>query len=229
MNAAEDAFHRALSAEQLQNARAVNALRLGALTVVLVLLAAFRSTLSGWIGPPLALVALWWTAAVVVFWASRYSERLARLGSFSIALIDMPMAFVVLGLTIERLHAAGKHGDAARLALHAGVYYVGLIVVASLAHEQRRIFLAAASAVVFETALMFLGRKEDLTIMVMTTAAMGGSPSRPHTPAVVPWHSCALWSNSIAAVSASAVTSRRRLRSVSSSRAISPPSVRGTR
>jgi adenylate cyclase len=174
MNAAEDAFRRALTTEQLQNARAVNALRLGALTVVLVLLAVFRSTLPGWIGPPLALLAFWWTAAVVVLCASRRSDRLARLGSLSIALIDMPMAFLVLGMTIERLHAAGKHGDAARLALHAGVYYVGLIVAASLALEQRRIYLAAASAVVFGTALMFLGRKEDLTIMVLTAATMGG-------------------------------------------------------
>jgi adenylate cyclase len=173
MNAAEDAFRRALTAEQLQNARGVNALRLGALTLMLVLFAVFRSTLPGWIGPPLALVALWWTAAVVVLWASRRSDRLTRLGSLSIALLDMPMAFLVLAMTIERLHAAGRHGDAARLALHAGLYYVGLIFVASLALEQRRIYLATASAVVFETALMVLGRKEDPSIMVMTAAATG--------------------------------------------------------
>jgi hypothetical protein len=43
--------------------------------------------------------------------------------------------------------------------VHAGVYYVGLIFVASLALEQRRIYLATAIAVAFETALMFLGRK----------------------------------------------------------------------
>ena len=173
MNVAEDTFRRALTAEQLQNARAVNALRLGALTLMLVLFAVFRSTLPGWIGPPLALATLWWTAAVGVLWASRRSDRLTRLGSLSIALLDMPMAFLVLAMTIERLHAAGRHGDAARLALHAGLYYVGLIFVASLALEQRRIYLATASAVVFETALMVLGRKEDPSIMVMTAAATG--------------------------------------------------------
>src|SRR4030095_17043413 len=73
----------------------------------------------------------------------------------------------------ESVPGAGRPGDAARFALHAGLYYVGLIFVASLALEQRRIYLATASAVVFETALMVLGRKEDPSIMVMTAAATG--------------------------------------------------------
>jgi hypothetical protein len=139
------------------------------------------------------------------------------------------MAFLVLAMTIERLHAAGRHGDAARLALHAGVYDVGLIFVASLALEQRRIYLAAAIAVALETGLMFLGRKEDPSIMVMSAAAMGmmgvavayaSSRALALVRAVVEEHRRR---------GGSAAISRRRLPRVSSSAAISPPWARGTR
>jgi adenylate cyclase len=170
---AAEAYRRALIEERLQNSRQINILRVLALTIMFVVLALFRRTIPGFIGPPLALLVCWLAVAVLILWLSRRSAPIARLGSLSLAVIDMPMMFFVFAETIARWHLAGRHDDASRLALHAGLYYTLILVGVSLSLEQRRIFLAAAIAAVLEVTLINLGGAMDVIITLLSVIAIG--------------------------------------------------------
>ena len=170
---ASEAYRRALTHERLRNARQINAFRVLTLTLVLALLTLFHSTIPGFIAPSLGLLVCWLAVAVLVFWLSRRSPRIAHLGSRSVPLIDMPMVFFVLAQTISRLHAAGREGDASRLAAYASLYYGGLLVAASLSLEQPQIYLTAAIAAVLEVGLIYLGGKPDVSVTLLSVVAIG--------------------------------------------------------
>src|SRR5947208_3375107 len=69
-----DAFQRALREERRRSARQINAFRLQALSVFLVVVALLQLALSpAWVGPSFALFAGWWAAAAAVHWGSRTS------------------------------------------------------------------------------------------------------------------------------------------------------------
>src|SRR6266581_4906489 len=93
---AAETFGRGLAAERLQSTHQINAFRLQGVTAILTLLLLFRLTVAGWVPPPLGLLVAYWAAAGIVWWASRQSDRLARLAGLSIPFVDMPLAFLLL-------------------------------------------------------------------------------------------------------------------------------------
>src|SRR5207247_6079192 len=68
-----------------------------------------------------------------------------------------PMIFLLFLGTISRLHDAGFHADASRLAYHAPVYYVGVLFLASLTLEATYVYLAAMVAAGLELLLAYFG------------------------------------------------------------------------
>ena len=59
----------------------------------------------------------------------------------------MPLLYVLIVRVIDRLQAAGLVADAARLAAHAALYYVGLLVLASLVLDRRWLTVGTIVAV----------------------------------------------------------------------------------
>jgi len=170
-----DAFQRALREERRRSARQINAFRLQALSIFLVVVALLRLALApAWIGPSFALFGGWWAAAAAIHWGSRVSPRIAHVGGLSIPLVDMPMLYLLLAGTITALHANGFHADASRLAFHAVAYYLTFIFLASLTLERWQIGLAAAVAMSLETLLASLGGVEValLVVSLLLTAMM---------------------------------------------------------
>jgi len=170
-----DAFRRALRDERRRSARQINAFRLQALSVFLVVLKLLQFAMSpAWIGPSYALLASWWAAAAIFHWGSRISPRIAQAGGLSIPLVDMPMLYLLLAGTITALHAGGFHDHASRMAFHAVAYYLAFVFLASLTLERWQIGLAAAVAITFEALLAVLGGVEVglLVVSLLLTAMM---------------------------------------------------------
>jgi adenylate cyclase len=161
-----------LAAERLRNARRINAFRLVGLLTSLALEGFFTLTVPGWIRAPLPLFAGWTVIAAALFVGGLRSEQVARAGSLAIAFVDMPMLLLLVSHIIDAMRAAGFGTDAARLATHAALYYVGLLVLASLALDRRQLALAAVVAAMCEVVLMARGGSWNTSIAVMTTVAV---------------------------------------------------------
>jgi adenylate cyclase len=162
----------ALEVERLYNARRINAFRLAGLLLGLAVEAYFALTLPGWIGAPIGLFVGWTLAAAVLFVAGGRSKRIARAGSLAIAFVDMPLLYVLISRIIDGLKVAGFTTDAARLSAHAALYYVGLLVLASLVLDRRWLAVGAVVAVGCELSLMAGSGSWDTGIVVMTGAAI---------------------------------------------------------
>lgn len=138
-------FAGALADERAGSARRINAFRAIAVTIFLVTLLGFRLRHPGWVGLSLWLFAGYCGAAVAVWAATRARPHVPWIASLSVSLIDMPMLLVLFWQTIDRLRAAGYAADASRFAFHAPLYYVLLLLLASLALESRQLYLAAGT------------------------------------------------------------------------------------
>jgi len=128
----------------------------------------FALTVPGWIGAPIGLLVGWTLAAAVLFVAGGRSERIARAGSLAIVFVDMLLLYVLIAHIIDRLGVAGLATDAARLSAHAALYYVGLLVLASLVLDRRWLAVGAIVAVGCELSLMIGSGRWDQGIVVMT-------------------------------------------------------------
>lgn len=168
------AFAAALAAERVRNARAINFFRLVALTSALGAMAIFRVTLPGWIGPPVVPFLFWWAAAVAVLVASWRTEEPRRLTALALAIVDAPLLFAVLAVTVRNVVAAGRLVDAHRLAMHAALYFAGLVMLAGMTLQRRELYLTAAVGVVLEGALMMVAGPPDLSVGTLTLAMMMG-------------------------------------------------------
>ena len=157
------AFERALAEERLRSTRKINLFRLIAVTAFLVLMVAFRVLIAGWIPPPFGLFTAYWAAAATIWWASMRSERVARLAGLSIALVDMPIVFLLVHGSVARLRAVGLGADP--LVYSAPIYYLGFIFLASLALENRHVYFAGAVASGCVT-LLVLGGNLDISVLL---------------------------------------------------------------
>lgn len=162
------AVHSALDAERLRNARRINAFRFVGLLMAGAVEALFALIVPGWIGAPVGLLIGWTVAAGALLVVGTHSERVARAGSLAIAFVDMPMLLLVISRIIDALRAAGLPLDASRLSTHSALYYVGLLVLASLALDRRRLTIAAVIAAACEATLMLRSGSWDNGVMVMT-------------------------------------------------------------
>ncbi len=164
--------HDALEGERLYNARRINAFRLAGLLIALTVEIYFAHTVRGWIGAPIALFVGWTSAALVLVVAGLGSDRIARVGGLAIAFVDMPLVYLLISRVIDALKLAGLTAEASRLSAHAALYYVGLLVLASLVLNQRWLVVGMIVAVGCELSLMARSGSWDTSIAVMTGSAI---------------------------------------------------------
>jgi len=172
MNEHGHILHTALEIERLHNARWINTFRLASLLVALAIETYFMLTRPGWIGAPIGLFVSWTVAAALLCLVGSRSPRTARAGSVAIVFVDMPLLYLLIAGIVGRLQAADLPIDAARLAAHAALYYVGLLVLASLVLDRRWLIVGTIVAVACELSLMLGSANWDVSIVVMTGASM---------------------------------------------------------
>jgi adenylate cyclase len=160
--------HTALALERLHNARRINAFRFAGLVVALAIDRCFAILRPGWIGVPDGLFVAWTIAAGALCFAGLRSSGIARVGSVAIVFVDMPLLYLVLAHIVRRLQAADLPADANRLAAHASLYYVGLLVLAALVLDRRWLIVGTIVALACELWLMVGSSNAELGIVVMT-------------------------------------------------------------
>ena len=142
-----DAFADALAAERLQNGRRLCVLRFigvsGFLALTIALGALADPTWRGNLG----LFAAYWVIAAFLLWQSRRPGAQLRFVGFDIALVDMPLAFLLL-----RALFVGGPNDRGTAGFSVG-FYVLLVATAALSLDVRAIVLAAAMGAGLEVAL----------------------------------------------------------------------------
>lgn len=166
-------FDRVLEAERLINSRQIALLRVAATSGALVLSVEFSILAPGFIGAPNGALFVYTLGAAGILWARRRAARTSRLDGLTIPLVDMPMVFLLLYLAMQRLHAAGVHGDASRVPLQVTVFYAMLIFLASLSLEVWQAYAAAAMAIVLQDVLIYLDRPSELFVMAQLSMALG--------------------------------------------------------
>jgi signal transduction histidine kinase len=149
--AAPAALQLELTRERVQSARRINLVRLwgvsGFFALFLVLGGVLR--LPAWTGN-LGIFTVYWTITVLVFWASRRFDLIARSARFTIALLDMPMVFFLQWATFETSpRASGIAG------FTVGVYVL-LVILAALSLERWSIVFTAAVGAGLEVLLQHL-------------------------------------------------------------------------
>jgi signal transduction histidine kinase len=150
VGAIPETLHRELGLERIQSARRVNTIRLWGVSAFFVLFLVF----GGWLRLPawtgnLDLFAFYWSAALGVFAATRRFEPVARFATLAVALLDMPMVYLVQRATLDTSpSASGVAG------FTIGVYVL-LVILAALSLETWFILFAAATASAFEVMLQY--------------------------------------------------------------------------
>lgn len=165
---ATDPVQHALAVERLRNTRQINAARFVGGAAVLFILLVLDLGNEDWIGPSWPLLAAWWFGAAVVFVASRRSDAIAHLGGLAIALIDMPVMFLLIAGLVSTLRGAGVAADAAVVASHGAVIYILLVLLTSGLLAPFQIHVAAAVAIVFQLQLARLGQVDSGPTIIST-------------------------------------------------------------
>jgi adenylate cyclase len=143
-----DAFARALAAERAQNGRRLCWLRFVGVSGFLTLTAVLGVVADPRWHADLGLLAAYWgIAALLLFWQSRPAGVQHRLNGFDIALVDMPLAFL-----IQRALFVGGPNDRGTAGFGIGLYVL-LVATSALALDVRAIVLAAAMGAGLEVAL----------------------------------------------------------------------------
>lgn len=171
------ALHRELARERIQSARRINLLRLCGVSAFFALFLVLGGILRlpAWTGN-LDLFAGYWAVTVALFLAARHSNRVARFGTVAVALVDVPMVFLLQLATIPTSpSASGVAG------FTVGVYVL-LVILAALSLENWYILFTAAIAAAFEILLqrvagVGLGARVS-TVMLLGLAAAACSYAR---------------------------------------------------
>jgi len=169
--ASPDQLARALARERLLSAHHINLLRLWGVSAFFALFVLMGHVLGmpGWTGN-LELFAVYWSITAAVFLASRRLERVASASFLAIALLDMPMVFLVQHATLTTSpSASGVAG------FTVGVYVL-LVVLTALSLEYWYILIAATAGTAFEVLLQYLagvgtGGMGSTVILLGLTAA----------------------------------------------------------
>jgi adenylate cyclase len=165
-----EAFARALAEERLRSTRLINLFRFQGIAAVLLLILVFRFAIPDWVPPPLWLMVAYCAGAALVWWASRRSPRVARLAGLSIPLLDMPVVLLVLYGAIAALREHGRPTGV--LPYHAPVYYLGFVLLASIALERRYVYLATMVAGGCVVVLAYVGGM-DPGLLLLSILSIG--------------------------------------------------------
>src|SRR5213078_4987279 len=162
-----DALHRELTQERIQSARRINLVRLWGVSAFFALFLVLGGLLRlpAWTGN-LDLFAIYWTITVAVYVLSRRVERVARVASLAVALVDMPTVFFLQWATFPTSPSAS---GVARFTV--GVYVL-LVILAALSLENWYILFTAVVGAGFEVVLQYLA---DVSVgaMVSTVILLG--------------------------------------------------------
>ena len=144
---ADASVQAALNAERLRTARLLHAVRFVAVSVFLVLTLLLEVVLRVWRGNNWILFAFYWVAAALVFWSSRSSDRVAKLGVFAVPVVDMPITFFLQRSTLPYVV-----NDGSVIGLGAG-FFMLYVVAAAATLDRSIIFVAACVGTVLVWAL----------------------------------------------------------------------------
>lgn len=168
-----DAFESALEAERRRNARQLAGFRFYAAIALFVVNLAFTLARESYTGPTILSGALYCLAAAALWWGHNRFPEVAKWSALSIPLIDMPYAFTVIRSLVERLGDGGYAMDGAAVGTQLALFYIVLILAASLSLEARYTWIAAGVALVLQTWLLLsTGRDFSFVCMVSLTTLM---------------------------------------------------------
>jgi signal transduction histidine kinase len=158
---------RALQSERLRNARRINLIRFIGVTFFFLLFVTLALVLQRrtWQGN-LHFFAPYWVVTAVLYLVGRRNDSAARFMSLAIALVDMPMVFLIQWATFPTTPVPSA------VAGYTLGIYVLLLVIESLSLDQRKIYFTAAVACFWEGLLQRLAGVETGAI-VSTVIVMG--------------------------------------------------------
>jgi adenylate cyclase len=168
-------FARVLAAERLINGRQIALIRVAAALGVLVMSVSFSAAVPGFIGAPNGILLVYALGAAVILWHRRRATHIGRFAGLTIPLVDMPMAFVMFYVGMQRLHAAGREVDAAGVPLQAAPFFALLIFLALLSLEMWQILLASAVAILLQSALIYVESPSFLFLIAQGILVLGFS------------------------------------------------------
>ena len=160
-------FDRAWATEKILTARRLNLIRFGGVSIFFALHLVLGVLIDprAW-GGNLGAFACYWMASAAIYFSSRTSDRVARVGSLAIPFVDMPMVFLLhwaaLGL---RENTAGMVGSSVGI-------YVCLVMLAAFSLETWQIILSAVVAALLEVLLQALAR-DTVGAMVSSVLLIG--------------------------------------------------------
>src|SRR5262245_30893946 len=165
------ALHRELSDERIRSVRKINLVRLFGVSAFFLLFFVLGAVMRNpaWMGN-LEIFAVYWVITGAVFWVGRRFERLAPATGVTIALVDMPVVFLLQWLTFPTSpSASGVAG------FTVGVYVL-LVILAALFLERWYILFTAVVAAALEILLQHLadvgpGAMISTVILLALTAA----------------------------------------------------------
>jgi adenylate cyclase len=194
-------FENALAAERVRSARQIARFRFVAVGTTLAINVAFLLLNPEYVGPPLAALVAYWLAASALLLVRRRSAVAARWSGLALPLIDMPVTFLLVGGTIERLRVTPYAADAAAVATQLPLFYLLLILASSLTLEERHTRIAGGVAVVLQSSMLLrVGRHPSFVLTVAVATALGA------------WLALYTRRRSVALVRASALEQTRRER-----------------
>ena len=148
----KEEFARSFHAERLRNTRQLNVFRAAGLTLFLALQIVFALTRPGLTGAT-AFLSLYWALAVAVLVLSRRSAKWALLSGVGIAVIDIPMVFLLIVYVAGELAAAGLASEISGMTRESTVYFILLVFLSSMTLTPSLIYASAAIASACQIAL----------------------------------------------------------------------------
>jgi adenylate cyclase len=170
-DASASALDRALAAERARSVDQFALFRFVTVAAIFLINLGFLLFNPTYIGPPMLPLGLYAVAAGLIVAARRRSPATARWRGLAVPLVDMPVALFLVGSVIERLRVTDYAADAASVATQLPLFYVLLILPASLSLEERQTWIAGVVAVVLQSALLlYVGRHPSfVTTMALAT------------------------------------------------------------
>jgi class 3 adenylate cyclase len=176
MDHGSDAFESALDTERRRNARQIAVFRVVAAFVLLGANFLFTLTRSGYKGAAVVPGAVYCVASVMLWVGHSRFPGLAKRSALWIPLIDMPFLFSLIAPLVVRLRDLGFVDDSAAVGTQLALFYIALILLASLSLEAVYTWLAAGVALMLQTWL-FVREERDFTftsIVALTTIMVTG-------------------------------------------------------
>src|SRR5690349_20678665 len=163
------AFATALAGERARNARQVSAFRLFAILFFVAVQLFFQATFADWAGAPMGPMLGYAAASGLVWRLRKRFDAWSQWTGYSIAVIDMPMAFWLITAGSRATVEAGTPELADGVRMILPIANAGFIALASLALDSRQTVVAACTAIALQW-IALAGIGHDYTFLTMVNA-----------------------------------------------------------